>query len=180
MVPGSLSAASFWVGLRQEIYIAILTQQRVKLNLDECIVDRSLDPAEDYTWSNRAIILLADILNACFGDIPLTTRRWNALNDAAESWTRARPPSFNPFFYREGTGTGSGAFPEIWHGSSCHSGLPYRHTSYAYVIVLTAGNCLVLGIQHHLLAQLFLVQFDPSIPRVGTNRRAAMMKMTVS
>ncbi|KAI0873771.1 hypothetical protein GGS24DRAFT_376748 [Hypoxylon argillaceum] len=156
MVPGSLSAASFWVGLRQEIYIAILTQQRVKLNLDECIVDRSLDPAEDYTWSNRAIILLADILNACFGDIPLTTRRWNALNDAAESWTRARPPSFNPFFYREGTGTGSGAFPEIWHGSSCH----------------------ILGIQHHLLAQLFLVQFDPSIPRVGTNRRAAMMKMT--
>ncbi len=39
---------------------------------------------------------------------------------------------------------------------------------------------LVLGIQHHLLAQLFLVQFDPSIPRVGTNRRAAMRKMTVS
>ncbi|KAI0114452.1 hypothetical protein GGR51DRAFT_577463 [Nemania sp. FL0031] len=154
MVPGSLSAASFWVGLRQEIYIAILTQQRVKLNLDDCIVDRSLEPAEDYTWSNRAIILLADILNSCFGDIPLTARRWNALNDAAESWTRARPPSFNPFFYREGTGPG--AFPEIWHGSSCH----------------------ILGIQHHLLAQLFLVQFDPSIPRVGTNRRAAMLKMT--
>ncbi|KAI0554621.1 hypothetical protein F4679DRAFT_570498 [Xylaria curta] len=154
MVPGSLSAAAFWVGLRQEIYIAILTQQRVKLNLDDCIVDRSLEPAEDYTWSNRAIILLADILNACFGDCPLTTQKWTALNEAAESWTRARPPSFNPFFYREGKGSGS--FPEIWHGSSCH----------------------ILGIQHHLLAQLFLVQFDPSIPRVGTTRRAAMRAMT--
>ncbi|KAI0474337.1 hypothetical protein F4859DRAFT_87227 [Xylaria cf. heliscus] len=154
MVPGSLSAASFWVGLRQEIYIAILTQQRVKLNLDDCIVDRSLEPAEDYTWSNRAITLLADILNACFGDCPLTTQRWTELNDAAEGWIRARPPSFNPFFYREATGSGN--FPEIWHGSSCH----------------------ILGIQHHLLAQLFLVQFDPSIPRVGTNRRAAMRKMT--
>ncbi|KAI1751344.1 hypothetical protein F4782DRAFT_192122 [Xylaria castorea] len=154
MVPGSLSAAAFWVGLRQEIYIAILTQQCVKLNLDDCIVDRSLEPAEDYTWSNRAIILLADILNACFGDCPLTSQRWTALNDAAESWTRARPPSFNPFFYREVKGSGS--FPEIWHGSSCH----------------------ILGIQHHLLAQLFLVQFDPSIPRVGTNRRAAMRTMT--
>ncbi|KAI1118511.1 hypothetical protein F5Y14DRAFT_438495 [Nemania sp. NC0429] len=154
MVPGSLSAAAFWVGLRQEIYVAILTQQRVKLHLDDSIVDRSLEPAEDYTWSNRAIILLADILNSCFGNNPLTTRRWTALNDAAESWTRARPPSFNPFFYREATG--SGAFPEIWHGSSCH----------------------ILGIQHHLLAQLFLVQFDPSIPRVGPNRRTAMQKMT--
>ncbi|KAI0907903.1 hypothetical protein F4823DRAFT_640740 [Ustulina deusta] len=154
IVPGSLSAASFWVGLRQEIYIAILTQQCVKLNLDDSIVDRSLEPADDYTWSNRAIVLLADILNCCFGDTPLSIQRWTTLNDAVESWTRARPPSFNPFFYREGTG--AGAFPEIWHGSSCH----------------------ILGIQHHLLAQLFLVQFDPSIPRVGTNRRAAMRKMT--
>ncbi|KAI3322389.1 hypothetical protein HD806DRAFT_123611 [Xylariaceae sp. AK1471] len=154
MVPGSLSAASFWVGLRQEIYIAILTQQRVKLNLDHFIVDRSLEPADDYTWSNRAIILLADVLNSCFGDTPLTTQRWVSLNDAAESWTLSRPPSFNPFFYREGAG--SAAFPEIWHGSSCH----------------------IIGIQHHLLARLFLVQFDPSIPRVGTNRRAAVQRMT--
>ncbi|KAI2640203.1 hypothetical protein GGS21DRAFT_537906 [Xylaria nigripes] len=154
MVPGSLSAASFWVGLRQEIYIAILTQQRVKLNLDEFIVDRSLEPADDYTWSNRAIILLADILNSCFGDVPLTTQRWAALNDAVESWTRARPPSFNPFFYRDGMELG--AFPEIWHGSSCH----------------------ILGIQHHLLAQLFLVQFNPAIPRVGTTRREVTRQMT--
>ncbi|KAI1306156.1 hypothetical protein F5Y03DRAFT_142852 [Xylaria venustula] len=154
MMPGSLSAAAFWVGLRQEIYIAILTQQCVKLNLDDFIVDRSLEPADDYTWSNRAIVLLADVLNSCFGDNPLTIPRWSALNDAVESWTRARPPSFNPFFYKKGTG--AGAFPEIWHGSSCH----------------------ILGIQHHILAQLFLVQFDPSIPRVGTTRRAAMRKMT--
>ncbi|KAI1350705.1 hypothetical protein F5Y01DRAFT_144360 [Xylaria sp. FL0043] len=154
MMPGSLSAAAFWVGLRQEIYIAILTQQCVKLKLDDFIVDRSLEPADDYTWSNRAIVLLADVLNSCFGDNPLTIRSWSALNDAVENWTRARPPSFNPFFYREGTGTG--AFPEIWHGSSCH----------------------ILGIQHHILAQLFLVQFDPTIPRVGTNRGAAMRRMT--
>ncbi|KAI8624955.1 hypothetical protein F5Y19DRAFT_278167 [Xylariaceae sp. FL1651] len=154
MEPGSLSAASFWVGLRQEIYIAILTQQRVKLTLDHFIVDRSLEPADDCTWSNRAIILLADILNSCFGDAPLTTNQWAALNEAAENWTLARPPSFNPFFYRESTE--SAAFPEIWHGSSCH----------------------IIGIQHHILARLFLVQFDPSIPRVGTNRRAAMRRMT--
>ncbi|KAI1438433.1 hypothetical protein GGR50DRAFT_430747 [Xylaria sp. CBS 124048] len=154
MVPGSLSAASFWVGLRQEIYIAILTQQRVKLNLDDFIVDRSLEAADDYTWSNRAIIVLADVLNSCFGDTPLTPQRWAALNDAVESWTRARPPSFNPFFYRDGKVPG--AFPEIWHGSSCH----------------------ILGIQHRLLAQMFLVQFNPSVPRVGTTRREATRRMT--
>ncbi|CAJ2502961.1 Uu.00g103550.m01.CDS01 [Anthostomella pinea] len=156
MIPGSLSAASFWVGLRQEIYIAVITQQPVKVSLDHFIVDRSFEPADDYTWSNRAIVLIADVLNFCFGDSPSTVSRWNSLNEACEKWTMTRPMSFNPFFYRERTS--SAAFPEIWHGSSCH----------------------VIGIQHHLLAQLFLTQFDPTIPRVGTMRRASTKRLTVS
>ncbi|KAI1494194.1 hypothetical protein F5X96DRAFT_618617 [Biscogniauxia mediterranea] len=154
MVPGSLSAASFWVGLRQEIYIAVITQQPVKVSLNHYIVDRSFEPTDDYTWSNRAIIILADVLNFCFGEEVLTVGRWSALNKACEKWSVTRPMSFNPFFYKERTGTE--AFPEIWHGSSCH----------------------VVGIQHLILAQLFLTQFDPTIPKVGTNRRAAVRRMT--
>ncbi|KAI0109325.1 hypothetical protein F4776DRAFT_657291 [Hypoxylon sp. NC0597] len=154
MVPGSLSAASFWVGLRQEIYIAVITQQPVKVSLNHFVVDRSFEPADDYTWSNRAIVLIADVLNFCFGENSFTVGRWNALDEACKKWSATRPPSFNPFFYREPTA--SIAFPEIWHGSSCH----------------------VIGIQHHILAQLFLTQFDPSIPKVGTNRRAAVKQMT--
>ncbi|KAI1372585.1 hypothetical protein F4677DRAFT_248557 [Hypoxylon crocopeplum] len=154
MVPGSLSAASFWVGLRQEIYIAVITQQPVKVSLDHFVVDRSFEPADDYTWSNRAIVLLADVLNFCFGENSFAVNRWNALDEAAQKWSTTRPMSFNPFFYR--ARTASLAFPEVWHGSSCH----------------------VIGIQHHILAQLFLTQFDPSIPKVGTNRRAAVKQMT--
>ncbi|KAI0891616.1 hypothetical protein F4806DRAFT_500796 [Annulohypoxylon nitens] len=154
MVPGSLSAASFWVGLRQEIYIAVITQQPVKLSLNHFVVDRSFEPADDYTWSNRAIVLIADVLNFCFGENSFTVGEWNALDEACQKWSATRPPSFNPFFYRERAA--SMAFPEVWHGSSCH----------------------VIGIQHHILAQLFLTQFDPSIPKVGTNRRAAVKKMT--
>ncbi|KAI0006829.1 hypothetical protein F4779DRAFT_643850 [Xylariaceae sp. FL0662B] len=154
MIPGSLSAASFWVGLRQEIYIAVITQQPVKLNLDHFVVDRSFEPTDDFTWSNRAVVHLADVLNFCFGKNPSTVSQWDALQAAAEKWSRTRPVSFNPFFYRERK-TDS-AFPEIWHGSSNH----------------------IVGIQHHILAQLFLAQFDPSIPRVGTNRRAAIKRMT--
>lgn len=154
MVPGSLSAASFWVGLRQEIYIAVITQQPVKVSLDHFVVDRSFELADDYTWSNRAIVLLADVLNYCFGENSFTTGRWVALDEACRKWSATRPMSFNPFFYR--ARSSPQAFPEIWHGSSCH----------------------VIGIQHHILAQLFLTQFDPSIPKVGTNRRAAVKQMT--
>lgn len=126
MLPGSLSAASFWAGLRQEIYIAVVTQQPVKLDLDHHVVDRSFTPTDDYTWSNRAIVNLADVLNFCFGDGAHSNSRWAALNEACEKWSMTRPISFNPYFYQERSA--SAAFPEIWHGSSCHGGsfiMPY-------------------------------------------------------
>lgn len=44
---------------------------------------------------------------------------------------------------------------------------------------LTGLDDIVIGIQHHILARLFLVQFDPGIPKVGTNRRTALKRMTV-
>ncbi|RYP93629.1 hypothetical protein DL770_000261 [Monosporascus sp. CRB-9-2] len=101
MIPGSLSAASFWVGLRQEIYIAVVTQQPVKVNLDHFVVDRSFEPADDYTWSNRAVVHLADVLNFCFGEDPPSSSHWDALNEASEkcsirpanSKSRYKPPA---------------------------------------------------------------------------------------
>ncbi|KAK7995354.1 hypothetical protein PG990_014127 [Apiospora arundinis] len=153
MVPGSLSAAAYWAGLRQEIYSAIISQSRVKINLDHFIVDRSLQPADDYTWSNRAVVNLADVLNYCF-DAPPSPTQWAALDEHCQRWEELRPSSFEPFFYQEREAPE--AFPEIWHHSSCH----------------------ITGIQYHLLAQLFLAQFDPTIPRVGTKRTSAMKKVT--
>ncbi|KAK8112740.1 hypothetical protein PG984_013266, partial [Apiospora sp. TS-2023a] len=140
MVPGSLSAAAYWAGLRQEIYSAIISQSRVKINLDHFIVDRSLQPADDYAWSNRAVVNLADVLNYCF-DAPPCPTQWAALDEHCRRWEELRPSSFEPFFYQEREAPD--AFPEIWHHSSCH----------------------ITGIQYHLLAQLFLAQFDPTIPR---------------
>jgi hypothetical protein len=118
MSPGSLSAASFWAGLRQEIYIAVITQQPIKINLDHFIVDRSLRPADDYTWSNRAVVYLADVLNFCFGENSQSRSDWERLDDTLRNWSLTRPSSFNPFFYRERAG--SDAFPQVWHVSSCH------------------------------------------------------------
>ncbi|KAK9786706.1 hypothetical protein SCARD494_11010 [Seiridium cardinale] len=150
MLPGSLSAASYWVGLRQEIYSAMSTQAPVKMGLDHFIVDRSFEPTDDYTWSNRAVVNLADVLNFCFAEVAQPSSRWTYLNEQCARWDETRPPSFEPFFFKERVAPD--AFPQIWYHSSCH----------------------VIGVQHHILAQLFLVQFDPSIPRVGTKRSAAV------
>jgi hypothetical protein len=119
MIPGSLSAASYWVGLRQEIYSAVITQSPVKMNLDHFIVDRSFDLTDDYTWSNRAVVNLADVLNFCFSDVSPSTSQWAFLNEQCIRWDENRPASFEPFFFKERVLPN--AFPEIWHHSSCHS-----------------------------------------------------------
>ncbi|KAK6223252.1 hypothetical protein LQW54_000369 [Pestalotiopsis sp. IQ-011] len=150
MLPGSLSAASYWVGLRQEIYSAMSTQAPVKIRLDHYIVDHSFEPTDDYSWSNRAVVNLAEVLNFCFSETPRPNTRWTYLNEQCVRWEEMRPPSFEPFYYKE-PGAGD-AFPQIWYHSSCH----------------------VVGIQHHILAQLLLAQFDPAIPKVGTKRATAV------
>lgn len=155
LIPGSLSAACFWAGLRQEIYSAMMTQRPVWINLDNGLVGRSLEPADDHTWANRAVIHCADVLNFCFGDnAQHPASRWQELDDYNRSWTAAVPPSFSPL-YQDNSGTQ--AFPEIWHRDSCHA----------------------LGIQHHLLAELFLARYDPKVPRIGANRKVAEEEMTV-
>lgn len=151
IVPNTLSAAAFWVGLRQEIYTATVNQQPVKAPLVPSIADgaRNLGPAADHDWANRAVIHCVDVLNFCFGDnTPSLSPRfsWDELNAWNKQWSARLPSSFTPTFLKE-RGPDD-AFPEIWHHSTWH----------------------VTGIQHHLLAELFLVSFDPRIPRIGRQR----------
>lgn len=37
---------------------------------------------------------------------------------------------------------------------------------------------LVIAVQHHILAEMYLVLFNPSIPRVGGTRKAAEKRLT--
>ena len=155
LTPGSLSAACFWVGLRQEIYSAMMSHRTVWINLDNGLVDRSLEPAEDHTWANRAVIHCADVLNFCFGqDAQHATSRWEELDDYSRRWKIAKPSSFEPLYEDK---SATRAFPEVWLQSSCHA----------------------IGLQHHLLAELFLARFDPKIPKIGANRKVAEEQLTV-
>ncbi|CAK7201388.1 hypothetical protein SEUCBS139899_004092 [Sporothrix eucalyptigena] len=158
IAPNTLSAAAFWVGLRQEIYTATVNQQPVKAPLQLSLADgaRGLGPAEDHDWANRAVIHCVDVLNFCFGDNTSSSSprfSWDALSVWNKQWTALLPDSFTPTLFREREAGES--FPEIWHHSSWH----------------------VTGIQHHILAQLFLVSFDPKIPRIGRQRLEAAKKI---
>ncbi|KAF3771109.1 hypothetical protein M406DRAFT_354693 [Cryphonectria parasitica EP155] len=158
LMPGSLSGAAFWVGLRQEIYSAVMNQMPVRINLVHSLVDRTLVATDDYGWSNRAVVHCADVLNYCFSNGSQGSMGraggvdwWNELDQYNRQWTGGLPSSFTPIFEREPDADKDEAFPEVWYQSACHA----------------------IGVQHHLLAELFLVSFDPKIPRMGVQRKEA-------
>ncbi|KXH26973.1 hypothetical protein CSAL01_11046 [Colletotrichum salicis] len=154
LMPGTLTAACFWAGLRQEIYSAVINQQVVRMNLGHAIVDRSATPADDFIWANRAIVHCADVLNFCFGSEAGSVLQWGQLEMANREWKNALPPSYTPIFFRERTD--EEAFPEVWYQKACH----------------------IIAVQHHILAEMYLVLFNPSIPRVGGGRKAAEKRLT--
>ncbi|KAK3680973.1 hypothetical protein B0T22DRAFT_523742 [Podospora appendiculata] len=156
IVPGSLGAASFWVALRQEVYSAVMNRCQVGLKLVQSLVDQSLGIADDETWANRAIVHCAQVLNFCFGDHRSISRRdrlntLNTLNTWSNEWLASVPASWIPKYVKkfgrgekedqEETEVGGEAFSEIWYNKGCH----------------------VIGMQHHLLAQLFLVGYDKAV-----------------
>ncbi|OHF03054.1 hypothetical protein CORC01_01812 [Colletotrichum orchidophilum] len=154
LMPGTLTAACFWAGLRQEIYSAVINQQVVRMNLGHAIVDRSTTPGDDFVWANRAIVHCADVLNFCFGSEAGSVLQWGQLEMANREWKNALPPSYTPIFFRERTD--EEAFPEVWYQKACH----------------------IIAVQHHILAEMYLVLFNPSIPRVGGGRKAAEKRLT--
>lgn len=127
LMPGSLSGAAFWVGLRQEIYSAVMNQAPVRINLVHSLVDRSLLPTDDFGWANRAVVHCADVLNFCFGDGAQGAlgraggiEWWCELDEYNRRWTESLPGSFTPIYQRAPQLAKGEVFPEIWYQSACH------------------------------------------------------------
>ncbi|KAK4196769.1 hypothetical protein QBC40DRAFT_5220 [Triangularia verruculosa] len=154
LAPGTLAAASFWVGLRQDIYYAVMKKTTVKLSLVSALPSK--DPYEDleddYYWANRAVVHCANVLNFCHGDVAnRTPERWDLLVRENENWaarmgrgdnrptTLREESDFWVPYVRENDDTKP--FPEIWYLRSCQ----------------------VIGMQHFLLASAFLFSNEPEI-----------------
>jgi hypothetical protein len=135
--PGSLSEAAFWVGLRQEIYIATVNHKSIKINLEGCNGYRSISPTDDFSWANRAVLFCADVLNFCFGEGGLGVEAFRELSNYGDSWERNRPESFTPTYYKA---EDHKVFPEVW----------YNHGSYStYLTIPTATENIKESTSNH-------------------------------
>ncbi|CAK4033557.1 Hypothetical predicted protein [Lecanosticta acicola] len=152
-ITGGLRQAAFWVGLRQEVYVAFVNQRPALPALEHCNVDRSFEAAEDHIWACRIIVQCADILRYCFGDGTASAASYAYLEHQVSQWYDSKPASFNPVFYR--APEGDEVFPEIWY----------------------VGDDLATGIQHYHLARILLSSHNPGIPKLGPGRTAALRAM---
>lgn len=121
---GGLSEAAFWVGLRQEIYSALMKHKPIQLNLEHHIVDRSVAPTTDHAWANRAVVHCADVLNCCFAEFGVSSVLWTELKMHNENWYDSKPSGFTPSYYKEADRSKREAFPQVWYFLACHSRCP--------------------------------------------------------
>lgn len=154
--PGTLGAASFWVGLRQEIYCAVTKRQPVCLNLGHPgLIDRSLSETDDYTWANRAVVHCADVLNSCFGPEGNQAQRWDELDKWNRQWSERQPFSYDPVFREP---QDMAVFPEIWYHRSCQGRVDSACLPVGRRTNKRRLRSTVIGVQHHRLAKLFLLE----------------------
>lgn len=149
-ITGGLRQAAFWVGLRQEIYVAFCNQRSIIPALEHCNIDRSLTAASDDIWACRMVVLCADIIRYCFGEHDHPQSTFTFLSDCAVQWFNSKPASFTPI-YELASGE-SNVFPEMQY----------------------VGDDVVIGIQHYYLSKILLVAHNPKIPRLGPQRAVAL------
>src|SRR6202022_4352898 len=94
----NLRHTAFWAFLRQDVTIALATNQPTKLDLGSCGVELEFSEVDDDIWPNRMTFLLAKTVNFCFGPVEKTMERWTAVKEEVELWKERSPASFKPFY----------------------------------------------------------------------------------
>lgn len=159
--------AVFWAFVREEIYISIMYQRRPTCFIDpgsgRLDVESGLGPADDYSWANRITWHLLVVLEYCFGEHKDVTT-YGRLVDYAEAWMQARPASFTPIFIQDKRSRGIEDSPE---GARQEEPLTY------FPDIICLSDLAVLGLQYYHLVRILLIAYDPGIPRVGFDQRAA-------
>jgi hypothetical protein len=119
--PSSLRSATLLIELRQEIHIAFMTNRQPPPLVEYCNIERSLVPADDWTWAKRMIAHTADVLTYCNGNGNKSVALWRELWDYLDSWKANIPSSFKPIYRQDADFETGKLFPTLWLANDCHS-----------------------------------------------------------
>lgn len=152
-----LRLASFWVALRQEIYMAFIHARPVHADFELNNIDWLSTP--DVTGcnvANRIIIHCAACLRYCYGSQEGTVADWDELQGHLQQWWDERPWYYSPLYI----------------GRTDNGDLSCSLSDERY-----CNSAVVTGVQHYHLAKMLLAAHNPKVPRLGPSRRMAFNSM---
>ncbi|KAK6193970.1 hypothetical protein LQW54_011899 [Pestalotiopsis sp. IQ-011] len=169
-----LRGAAFLVALRQELFIALVSQRPVLPAFSSLRFNRSLDvdgaPTADCAWANRIMPFAVDVLDFCYGENTTNNAqsvlRFDELAAYAERWFNAKPPTFDPVFIEE---------PSTARQDDGQADAPKNDRS-IYPSIWLLNDAAATGLQNYYLIRILLSAFNPHMPRTGPTRTLFLKK----
>jgi hypothetical protein len=133
---GGLREATAWLCLRQDIYISLISQQPLRTNLRNFRRSNVFLKNDDFSWANKMVFLLSEVLSCAFNDSPSSSscHILRTLHQEVEDWKVRKPATFTPIRFVPRGRNKEHRLPEIWMLSPVHGKLP------AKVMHGTCGN----------------------------------------
>ena len=126
-ISGGLAEASFWVFVKQDIQFALAYRNPLRLTIspfEEKLRQRwQTTVPSDRDWSHKAIWLLAETINYCYGathPLHMDTIDGEALKRKICAWEAGKPESFQPLHFSPANKSIGRPFPLVWFTSSAH------------------------------------------------------------
>ncbi|KAL4897504.1 hypothetical protein BDV59DRAFT_208372 [Aspergillus ambiguus] len=139
---GGLAEAAFWVFVMQDIQFALAYRNPLRLTISPFTDNLRQKWAEsmyetDRDWTHRAIWLLAETINYCYGrDSPLPIDPFDAedLKMKICAWEAERPDSFRALHFSPPNPAIGRPFPVVWFTSASHA-MAVQHICMAKVLI---------------------------------------------
>jgi hypothetical protein len=129
-----LGEATAWLCLREEIYISLTMQKAIRSSLAMFQNASWIKGDGDCAWTNRMVLLLAELLSHVFSDGP-DSAMTDQLRGRISDWYLMKPVSFQPIRFLARDPSAGRHLPDIWMLAAIHA----------------------VAIQHYHIAQLVLV-----------------------
>ncbi|GKZ68520.1 hypothetical protein AnigIFM63309_004618 [Aspergillus niger] len=140
---GGLAEASFWVFVMQDIQFALAYQKPLRLTLSPFgerlyLLWQHASSQKDRDWTHKAIWLLAETINHCYGVNPsleMEVVGRSTLKRRIHAWDLEKPDSFRPLHYSAADPRVGRPFPVIWFTKSLHA-IAVQHICMAKALIL--------------------------------------------
>lgn len=141
--------AAFWLALRQEIYLAFIQARPVHSSFVLENAEQLIQQDDSgCNYANLMILHCAACMRYCYGSELQDVATWEKLKTRLDALWEERPWMFSPMYEEDGE---TDVFPVRQY----------------------LNDAVVMGVQHHLLAEIIMAAHNPKIPRLGPGQLTA-------